>query len=174
MKRGQKQLEHFTKTKLYPGEQIIDYCFGSTGGTWRNESFCTGILLLTNVRLAFCEKGWFYETFRELSLTDAVSFTCTSHKGQDMILVSTVDGRQFDFRTSDKKDFAVFLQFLRQKINDTQEKKSEPYERRMVYVASSDDPDPIEQIKQLDQLRQAGILTEQEFAEKKQELLDRL
>ncbi|MFI7431904.1 SHOCT domain-containing protein [Micromonospora sp. NPDC049836] len=35
-------------------------------------------------------------------------------------------------------------------------------------------PDPIEQLRQLGQLRDAGILTEQEFANKKAEILSRL
>ncbi|TKR25884.1 PH domain-containing protein [Natronomonas salsuginis] len=58
------------------------------------------------------------------------------------------------------------VRFIREKISETKQQQ--------VITQESADPDPTEQLKNIKQLHDEGVLTEKEFEEKKQSLLDKL
>lgn len=58
------------------------------------------------------------------------------------------------------------VRFIREKISETKQQQ--------VVTQESSDPDPTEQLKNIKQLHDEGVLTEKEFEEKKQSLLDKL
>lgn len=58
------------------------------------------------------------------------------------------------------------VRFIRKKISEANQSQ--------VVTQESSDPDPTEQLKNIKQLHDEGVLTEKEFEEKKQSLLDKL
>lgn len=66
----------------------------------------------------------------------------------------------------DKPEVRDAIKFIRDKITESQQEK--------VVVQGDDEPDPTEQLKNLKELHEQGVLTDDEFAEKKQSLLDQI
>jgi hypothetical protein len=58
------------------------------------------------------------------------------------------------------------MKFIRNKITDSQEEQ--------VVVQDNGEPNPTEQLQNLKELHEEGVLTDSEFEEKKQSLLDEI
>jgi len=65
-----------------------------------------------------------------------------------------------------KEEVRDAVKFIRNKIAESQEDQ--------VVVQGNDEPDPTEQLKNLKELHEEGVLTDSEFEEKKQSLLDKI
>lgn len=66
----------------------------------------------------------------------------------------------------DKEEVRNTTKFIRNKINKNKEQN--------VVVKGNTEPDPTEQIKKIKELHDQGVLTDEEFEQKKQSLLDKL
>lgn len=66
----------------------------------------------------------------------------------------------------DKEEVREAAKFIRNKITESQEEQ--------VVIAGNDEPDPTEQLQNLKALHEEGVLTDAEFQEKKQSLLDKI
>lgn len=66
----------------------------------------------------------------------------------------------------DKEEVREVVKFIRNKITESQEEQ--------VIVHGNDEPDPTEQLQNLKELHDEGVLTDEEFDDKKQSLLDKL
>lgn len=66
----------------------------------------------------------------------------------------------------DKDEVRNAVKFIRNKITESQEEQ--------VVVQGNDEPDPTEQLQNLKELHEEGVLTDAEFEEKKQSLLDKI
>lgn len=65
-----------------------------------------------------------------------------------------------------KEECREAVRFIREKISESKEPD--------VVKQESSDPDPTEQLKNIKELHEQGVLTDEEFEEKKQELLDKI
>lgn len=66
----------------------------------------------------------------------------------------------------DKEEIRETVKFIRNKITESQEDN--------IVVQGNDEPDPTEQIQNLKELHDNGVLTDEEFEQKKQSLLDKI
>lgn len=142
---------------LHPGETVKSMVGGGYGGK-------TGVLVLTDTRLLFFADGWTSQTHEDfpLSVVSSVGFSggmltskLTIHASgnvTDITSVPKTDGKQF------AEDARVALQAARSGSS----------------APAPPADDPVDQLAKLGQLKEAGVLTDDEFAAKKAELLERM
>jgi hypothetical protein len=127
----------------------------------------TGTLILTNERILFVRRSWlggltahhiYFENINSISFKKGLSF------GE---LHFNVGGENYKMQIVDKKEGPLFEQYTWNEIRN----------RKLNIAASANkesDEDIINKIEKLAALRDKGILTEDEFQEKKQDLLDQI
>lgn len=154
-KREIKKLEDI----LHPGETVKSMVGGGYGGK-------TGLLVLTDSRLLFYSDGWTSQTHEDfpLAAVSSVGFSggmltskLTIHASgnvTDITGVPKTDGKQF------AEDARVALQGARSGSADQPQAQAAD--------------DPMDQLAKLGQLKASGVLTDDEFAAKKSELLERM
>lgn len=160
-----KHTEAFRTTKLKPNEMIelhlegwIGEMMGRGESTQRNGQF-----VLTNQRACFYRKGILGEVFETIPLNKLTSVETISRMGYRCLKLHTSHDA-LAFKTFEKKE--VFDQAY-----DRLEELRHPPEQ------PSDQPPDVsilDQLKKLGELRDVGVLTDDEFAAKKAELLARL
>ena len=143
---------------LAPNENIDNLA----QGTYNNGQ---GILVSTNKRLIFIDKGMIYG----LKVEDFPLEKISSIQYETGLLLGSVK----IFTTSniakidnvEKTSARSFAEFVRSKLS---EPKQEPI------ASTSSEPTILDQIEKLAKLKENGILTEEEFAEQKKKLLEKL
>lgn len=147
---------------LWDGEMVEQMTTGSYGKG-------TGLVVLTDRRLLFVQDGVMSKTTEDFPLDKVSSVQWTSGllMGEIIIFAS---GNKSDIKNVDKDDGKEIVDRIRHRLSAPSQPASAP-------VASSPPaaaPDPIELLRRLGELRDAGIVTDAEFAAKKAELLSRL
>lgn len=156
---GRKEINELPSI-LSPDEQINNIIQGMYNGG-------QGILVSTNRRLIFIDKGLLYgvkvEDFPLDKITSIQYETglifgkVKIHTSGNIALIDQVE------KSASRK----FAEFVRDKL-------SQPKETVVQVIQSSQQPDILEQIEKLAQLKQKGILSDEEFAEQKKKLLEKL
>jgi len=130
-------------------------------GTYNNGQ---GILVSTNRRLVFVDKGLLYG----LKVEDFPLDKITSIQYETGMVFGKVkihtSGNTANIENVDKNSARKFAEFIRNKL-------SEP---KPTVITSKPEPDVLEQLAKLGKLHESGILSEQEFSEQKKKLLDKL
>ena len=160
-----KQLKKFEENKLKTGEIIIkslDGYIGKPMGKGSDEQF-NGVLILTDQRVVFYSKTWLNEVMRSMDITniDTVDTSSGLLSMSRIKMIST--SATLDFAGVNKNEISDFrdeLEKLRNKVKNSESEGS-----------SNDIPS---QIKKLSELKESGILTEDEFNTKKAELLAKM
>ncbi|MBE0530265.1 MAG: PH domain-containing protein [Rhodospirillales bacterium] len=153
----------FRENKLEGGEEIQAFCGGWVGEMLGNgdKSLHNGALILTNKRIAFYCKAFFKEVFEQIPLDRITSVETKSLLGH----------HQATFHTSHNalvfKCLAGGAQ-LDPIVKATQNAAGKPGK------AETAPESPLDTLKKLSELRDAGLLSEEEFAGKKAELLARI
>ncbi|MBT2488657.1 PH domain-containing protein [Streptomyces sp. ISL-96] len=156
---------------MAPGEQVIAAVQGTYEGRLMGEKITrAGILLATNQRLAFYAKrlaGYDFESFPYANISSFES-------GKNMM------GRFIRFAASGNDvqlkwiaDLSAFAQFVETVRDSMTHARSAPPPPAPQPVAATQH-DMYEQLRKLGELRDAGVLTSQEFDAKKAELINRL
>ncbi|RXA19922.1 hypothetical protein EQO05_07175 [Methanosarcina sp. MSH10X1] len=125
-----------------------------------------GILVATNKRLIFIDKGLIYGLRVEDFPYDKVSsiqYKTGLIFGELTIFAS---GNKADIQQVDKKIVRNFSDYVRARITEIKEHPNHPSE-----VNQNSSGDLADQIKKLADLKDQGILTEEEFSAKKKKLL---
>lgn len=153
----EKQLA-LIEANLQPGEQVIASVKGVDGSI-------TGALVVTNQRFVFFGSNGLKRERRGYPLSQITSIEHENNKlGNDYLRVAVPSGREKYLvgRGDEVKQFvATALSTLAQAQNPAT-------------AAPPASADVTDQLAKLGQLRDAGVLTDEEFAAKKAELLARL
>lgn len=163
-----KHLKEFKKSKLKPNEEIQCFLEGWIGkmmGTGDDKQH-NGKIIITNERICFYRKGLIGEVLETIPLKRITSIETLSHMGHRVLRVHTSHD-SLEFKTfEDKKLFDEAFQILDGYRDDvlTSEIPSQP-------VSSESIP---EQIKKIAELRDDGILSDDEFQSKKSDLLSKM
>jgi Short C-terminal domain/GRAM domain len=163
-KQDNKHLRTFEKDKLIPEETMeadlkgwLDKKTGQNGFIQHN-----GQLVLTNKRVCFYSEAPFEEIFETIPLSKITSVEASSLMGYRVIRIHTAHD-DLEFKTLEPK--ALFDKVLAHLERLRNEPTGSP-------VAPADSV--TEQIKKLGELRDSGLLTDDEFNSKKAQLLARL
>lgn len=161
-----KHIRTFREQKLRPGEHVEHHLEGWIGEMMGkgDKAQHNGQFVLTNERACFYRKGLLGEVFETIPLLRITSVECLSRMGYRVLRLHTSHD-ELAFKTFETKD-------LFDKVYDRlEELRHEPASTDVATAAPEGIPD---QLKKLGELRDMGILTEDEFATKKAELLARL
>lgn len=158
---------HFTQTKLKPGETPLLFLEGWIGemmGKGKDAQH-NGCFVLTDQRAVFSRKGMLGEVFQAMPLDKISSVETRSSMGYRVLTMHT---------SHDELRFKTFepAALFEQTYNRLEELRHQPGQHAPATVAQAESP--VEMIRKLADLRDAGILSEQEFSAKKQDLLSKL
>ena len=154
---GRRELAHLRRI-LSPEEQVV----ALAQGTYESLQ---SLVVLTDQRLVFLEKGIVRETVKEFQLSAVSSLSLQKGWGGESLhfTASGANGKVTQLQPGQGERFATAYRQLR---NAPTAKTEAP--------AAAAEPDVLGQLEQLGKLRDAGVLTDSEFESKKSELLGRL
>ena len=152
---ARREISHL-RTILNPEEQVL--ALGQ--GSYENLQ---SLIALTDHRLIFVEKSILRESVKEFQLSTISSLSLSKGWGTESLefTVSGAKGKITQLESGQGENIANLYRQLRNTPADKAPAAPAP-------------PDVLAQLAQLGQLRDAGVLTEEEFTAKKKELLDRL
>lgn len=127
-------------------------------GTYHNG---TGILVLTDRRLLFLKDGMVSKRSEDLPLSKISSIEWSSGMMLGKI-TAFVSGNKAEVTNVAKVDGKALVDDVRARISDAPA------------TPSPSSVDPVEQLKKLAELRDAGVLTAEEFEAKKADLMGRI
>ena len=137
--------------------------------TGKNKKALPGIIVITNQRVFLYNKVLFTVNMESFNLKDINSIDSMSDgiKGSKIKIHTTT--KSLEILISYKSSIATrIIQLLDTAMNDA---KNEFKNSNQISTSS---PDIIEQIKKLAELKEQGILSEEEFSNKKQDLLNKI
>lgn len=151
----------FRQEKLMPGETLVGHLEGWIGEKMGQGERIrhNGQFILTNERVCFYRKDPFEEVFETIPLSKISSVETLSLMGYRVLRLHTAHD-DLEFKTLEPK--TLFDEVLAQLERLRNEASTAPAE----FIT--------DQIKKLGELRDGGLLTEDEFNAKKAELLARL
>lgn len=138
---------------LHDGETVQELACGQYGGG-------TGLLALTSERIIFLREGWIGAAHEDFMLhrVTSVGFKSTFGSGKVTIHAS---GNTVDIESVVSDDGKRFAAAAREVLS------------RPADSAPAQD-DPLERLKKLGELRDAGVISPEEFEQKKAELLGKV
>lgn len=156
---GRKEINELPQI-LAEGEKVNNVI----QGTYNNGQ---GILVSTNRRLVFIDKGLIYGLKVEDFPLDKIS----SIQYETGLILAKVkihtSGNIAVIDNVEKTSARQFAEFVRNYI-------SQPKEQQTVIIQNNAEPSILDQIEKLAKLKDNGILSEDEFAEQKKKLLEKL
>lgn len=155
-----KRLESY----LWEGEAVQRMTTGTYGKG-------TGLVVLTDRRLLFVQDGVMSKTTEDFPMdkVSSVQWTSGMLTGDIVIFAS---GNKSEIKTVNKDDGKEIVDLVRHRLSAPAQPA--PTAPEAAAPPSAAAPDPIEQLKRLGELRDAGIVTDAEFEAKKAELLSRM
>ncbi len=150
---------------LWEGERVAMITSGTYGAG-------TGIVVLTDRRLFFLKDGLMSKTSEDFPLVKISSVQWSSGMLLGKIIVFAA-GNKAEITNVQKADGKAITDALRAKLTESPQSG---LESQQVSSPVTEDfkPDIYEQLAKLGELRNAGVLTDQEFETKKAELLNRI
>lgn len=142
---------------LHDGESVVDMACGAYGGG-------TGLLVLTDQRIFFLRDGWTGATHEDFPLERVTTVGFASRFGTGTVSIHA-SGNTAEITSVVSADGKRIAAAARKVAGP---KPAERAER------SDSSVDPMDQLKKLGELKDQGVLTPEEFEEKKKILLDRL
>jgi len=163
-----KHVTAFRQGHLKHGETVQFFLEGWIGEVMGkgDKTQHNGMFILTNERACFYRKGFLGEVLETIPLRRLSSVETRSLMGYRVLRLHTSHD-DLAFKTFEAKDLfdRVYARIEELRHVDAASAAS---------AAPSAQDGPLEQLKKLGELRDAGILTDAEFAAKKAELLARL
>lgn len=145
---------------LWEGEIVERISSGTYGGGM-------GIIALTNQRLLFVKDGMMSKTTEDFPISKISSIQWSSGMLTGTITVF-VSGNKAEIANADKVGGKEMVDVVRARIADLAESPAAAQQQPPAQL------DVMGQLQKLGELHAAGILTDEEFATKKAELLSRL
>ncbi|WP_033401542.1 PH domain-containing protein [Actinopolyspora mortivallis] len=155
--REVKKLESY----LWEGERVDMLSSGSYGPGM-------GLVALTDRRLLFLKDGWTSQTIEDFPLgkISSVQWSAGLMFGSLTVYAS---GNKAEIKQVEKDNGKMISDAIRQRLS-----ADESTSTSAAPAASQPSSDPYEQLKKLGELREQGVLSEEEFAAKKSEIMNRL
>lgn len=169
MGQRDRHFARFADTRLKSGEVIHANLYGwigeiFTGPGKGSETQKNGQLIVTNERVCFYRKGFFGEVFETIPLSKITSVETRSVLGFRQIVIHTSHD-ELKFKTFEgKRDFEDVYEALEQLRHPP----------LAVTAPKPTEQTILDQIAKLGDLKNAGVLTDEEFAAKKTVLLGRM
>lgn len=161
-----KHVVAFRQKHMKPGEEVratADGYIGKAMGQGKDAQH-NGSLVVSDQRVAFYRKGIFGEVLETIPLKSITSVERKSMLGHRVIRIHTSHDA-LEFKTFDKEGEAAVVEA----IEAGRDAASSP-----PAAAPAAGDDPLDAIKKLAELRDAGVLTTEEFDQKKTALLEKV
>lgn len=155
---GRKELK-YVQHMLHGVENVVQLGQGRYGDK-------QGLVVLTDQRLFFFEKSLGSQTVEEFPIASVNSVNVGSKMTGEVLTIHS-SGNQSEIKYLQHGQGDELARQMRKLMQA-------PPAAAPTAPESTAQPDPIEQIRKLAELRDAGVLDEQEFVAKKQQLLDRM
>lgn len=155
-----KHIKKYRKKHLSAGEEILTWCSGYVGSFafGAKEPAKEGALIITKTKVIFYRAGLTSEIHESIPLANISAVDTKSKLGFKTITIST-SNNDIVFKTIDAEGTKQVLETL----NACIAAKANP--------TAAVEESPLEKLKKLGELKEAGVVTEAEFMEKKKELL---
>jgi hypothetical protein len=155
VKTGGKREINKLDEHLWPDERVSEITTGYYGGG-------TGLIVLTDRRLFFLKDGWVNKTHEDFPIekVSSVAFSSGMLLGKIAVFAS---GNKAEIANVNKQDGKRIVDNMRARLSAP---KAE--------TAPAQSESPLEQLTKLGELRDAGVVTDEEFEAKKAELLKRM
>lgn len=164
-KKEYSDYKKFAENKLLPNEKVVTYGVGYIGemmGSGKDRQH-NGCLIVTNQRVVFYSKGWLSEVFEEISHSKISSVFTKSLLGFTTVTVHT-SGNNLEFKSMVKEEVDELIKH----INELKGEKS------IVPTKIENADTPIALLQKVAELHKSGILSDEEFRIKKDELLKKI
>lgn len=164
-----KHVVAFRDGHLKPGESIQHFLEGWIGEMMGkgDKAQHNGMFILTDTRACFYRKGLFGEVLETIPLPKITSIETRSMMGYRVLRLHTSHDELAFKSFEDKALFDTVYACIEELRHPAQEHSTAP-------PPADVQPCPMDQLKKLSELRNAGILTDEEFNAKKAELLARM
>jgi len=162
--KDNKHVTNFKKKHLQQGESVKTWGDGYIGNVMGKgkDTQHNGVLLVTDVRVAFYRKGLFGEVLENIPLKLITSIERKSMLGHRVIKLHT---------SHDDLAFKTFSKEAELNIIEAIEAGRGLKAVVPDIAAPVATNDPYEQLKKLSELKSAGIISEEEYLQKKEKLL---
>jgi len=157
---------HFVQTKMQQDESVLGFMDGWIGemmGKGKDKQH-NGCFILTRKRAIFCRKGMLGDVFQAIPLDKISSVETLTRMGQ-RILTLHASHDELRFKTFEAADL------FEQTYNQIEALRHTAAKTAAAPVPIMVAESPIEMLTKLAALRDAGVLTSDEFEAKKRELL---
>jgi hypothetical protein len=167
--KDNKHIIAFRSAKLKPDENVQFHLEGWIGEMMGKgkDAQRNGQFVLTDQRVCFYRKGMLGEVFETIPLAKITSVETLSRMGYRVLRLHTSHD-ELAFKTFESKELFDQVYDRLEEVRHGETQTTEPK------AQSGGANDIAEQLKKLAELRDVGILTEDEFSAKKAELLARL
>ncbi len=143
---------------IAPTNAVIINCFNG------KKDKRPGVFAITNKRLIFLYKVLFSESMEVIALNDIKTFNCSGDSITGSYLEIGTTSKSYNFLISYKKDIREeLLNLINSVIENYNNSKN---------VSNNSNMDYIKQIEKLFELKEKGIITEEEFNKKRSQLLE--
>jgi hypothetical protein len=152
---------------LMESERVLNMSSGLYSGA-------NGLVVLTDRRVIFLSAGMTKNRFEDFPYEKISS---VQHAGGMVFgeLTIYVSGNKAQMASMIKERAKEIADYIRQRLSTSGATTQQPsYQPSPASAPSVADSDPYEQLKKLGELRDAGVLTQEEFEEKKQQILARM
>lgn len=163
MAKESKHVKAFKEKHAKPDENVLAWCEGYIGemmGSGDKKQH-NGVLVVTETRAIFYRKGIMGEVLETMPLQSITSVERKSMLGHRVIRIHTSHD-DLAFKTFEKDNEAKLVQA----IEDGRVRENIPQQPAL------QEPDPMDKLKKLGELKDSGILTQEEFDTKKAQVLE--
>lgn len=182
-KIGSRVYEDVKRKMTYDDELLLYFAWGLNDITAKDYMFCTDkqIVYLDAAALGATAdvKQFYYEDINSMatlqnsndsSLTGYLIDTALSSALQLCDLEITVSGSKMKISTLKKREADRVVEIYHQMRKNIKDAANKPQQ----VVVQQQEADPLEQLEKLNKLKEAGIISEEEFNQKKADLLSKL
>jgi hypothetical protein len=165
MSKESKHVAKFRASHLKTGEAIKAFDDGYIGeamGSGSKRQY-NGSLIVTNERVAFYRKGLLGEVLETIPLKSITSIERKSLLGHRTIGIHTSHDALV-FKTFNKDGETTLIDAIEDGRHSSNANN----------VTQAKQESPLEQLKRLGELKEAGVITDEEFSSKKAELLEKI
>jgi len=168
MAKENKHLKAFREKHMKPSETVVadaDGYIGEMMGKGDSEQH-NGALIVTNERVVFYRKGFLGEVLETMELKKVTSIERRSRLGHRSIRIHTSHD-DLEFKSFDKEAEQSVVDAIEDGRSESAAPASQP-------SPAADNDDPLKALEKLAELKEKGILSEEEFQEKKASLLEKV
>lgn len=172
MAKEPKHVVKFKELHLKQNEKVIAWSEGYIGNAMGKGSDTqhNGVLLVTPERVVFYRKGIMGEVIESIPLKNINSLERKSALMKHTIFIYS-SGNKIEFKSLNKADNEKLVSEIEKAQENSGSEKTTPI---VTEKATEPKEDVYEQLKKLGELKELGILNEQEFTEKKAMLVSRI